>query len=150
MPNSLFANKKVLNESEKWLSLEENSKLKNRTQQYPYLEESLFLWLKKAKNDNLVVTDEILIEKAKLIGDQLKISSEFKYSKGWLQRFKEKFNLKKRTLHGEAGSVDINSFDAQKIQLKNNLLSYRLSDIYNIDETALFYTSPSQMPQYVL
>ncbi|KAE8913425.1 hypothetical protein PF005_g17746 [Phytophthora fragariae] len=42
-------------------------------------------------------------------------------------------------MHGEGGSVNSAALPAQIADLKRRLQGYRLADIYNMDETGLFY-----------
>ncbi|OAD81104.1 hypothetical protein PHYBLDRAFT_103533, partial [Phycomyces blakesleeanus NRRL 1555(-)] len=44
--------------------------------------------------------------------------------------------------HGEAGSTDIESLQIDKAAIKEKIERYSAPDIYNFDETALFYTAP--------
>ncbi|KAF7686568.1 Tigger transposable element-derived protein 6 [Cucumispora dikerogammari] len=58
---------------------------------------------------------------------------------GWLQKFKEKNNYQLRTLYGEiyeSKLIDTKEF-LDLIQQK--LIEYLRDDIYNMDETGLFY-----------
>ena len=62
-----------------------------------------------------------------------------KYSNGWIAGFKSRNGIKSRKLHGEGRS---HNFEAAKKKLNfltEQLREYELGDIYNIDETALFY-----------
>ncbi|OAD67264.1 hypothetical protein PHYBLDRAFT_118494, partial [Phycomyces blakesleeanus NRRL 1555(-)] len=43
--------------------------------------------------------------------------------------------------HGEAGSTDIESLQIDKASIKEKIEAYSACDIYNFDETALFYTT---------
>lgn len=66
---------------------------------------------------------------------------EFKQSTGWLDRFKERHGITFKTICGEAKSVDRNStdMDAWLGHLETILRKYSPMNIYNADETALFY-----------
>ena len=65
---------------------------------------------------------------------------EFQASNGWLQRFRDRNHISFKTIVGEAGLVDTNVTDTFIQQLLPGLLaSYEPRDIYNADETALFF-----------
>ena len=68
---------------------------------------------------NVYVTDEIIITKAKEFGQQLNVD-DLQFSKGWLYRFKNRFNLKLKVLHGEQNSMNDVAVSAhRKKWLKN-------------------------------
>ena len=54
-----------------------------------------------------MISDEMLISKAKIFRQQFEIEENFQYSNGWVQRFKQRHGLKSYKAHGEAGSVDL-------------------------------------------
>jgi len=60
------------------------------------------------------------------------------FSKGWLTRFKKRHNLRYHTFHGEAASVPSSIHD-QIRQIRTICDQYEPSEIYNIDETGLFW-----------
>ncbi|UYV74636.1 hypothetical protein LAZ67_12000351 [Cordylochernes scorpioides] len=64
----------------------------------------------------------------------------FEASNGWLEKFKVRRNIAFKRLHGEAGSVDANSVATWKGGIIPSLLAkYSPQDIFNADETGLFY-----------
>ncbi|KAH6922941.1 hypothetical protein HPB50_020280 [Hyalomma asiaticum] len=69
------------------------------------LEKALFLWFKRARSSNLPVTGPILEEKARDIALQMGIE-DFKFSDGWLSRFKKRHGLVFRTIAGFLEQVD--------------------------------------------
>lgn len=63
-----------------------------------------------------------------------------KFSEGWLSRWKARYNVKKHSLHGEAGSVQLGQEDTEMMrQIQTILAAYDRCDIYNMDETGLFW-----------
>ena len=75
---------------------------------------------------------------SKIIGTELKIHSSFNYSIGWFRRFKERSQIHLYTLHGDS-AIFIGDLDSEIEKIKNLLKPYHINDIYNFDETALFY-----------
>ncbi|UYV73092.1 TIGD4 [Cordylochernes scorpioides] len=64
----------------------------------------------------------------------------FEASNGRLEKFKARRNIAFKQLHGEAGSVDANSVATWKGGIIPSLLAkYSPQDIFNADETGLFY-----------
>ncbi len=60
-------------------------------------------------------------------------------SDGWLSSFKEWNELKSFKHHGEAASAKIEDVEVECEQIKVICADYALKDIYNMDETGLFY-----------
>ncbi|CAG8564353.1 28772_t:CDS:2, partial [Gigaspora margarita] len=74
--------------------------------QYPDLENTLFEWILQNQNQ-IIISDAILIEKAKKFAKLLNIpDSDFKFSYGWLYKFKRRHELGQIKKHGEDASVD--------------------------------------------
>jgi hypothetical protein len=63
------------------------------------------------------------------------------WSNRWLDRFKKRHNIKEYKLHGEGASADIDSEDVTKQMdnLRAECSTYALKDIFNMDETGLFW-----------
>jgi hypothetical protein len=64
-----------------------------------------------------------------------------KLSDGWLMRFKERNGLKEMKRHGEAASSRAETVERERkwVQELIEKWGYELQDIFNIDETGLFY-----------
>ncbi|XP_041362869.1 tigger transposable element-derived protein 6-like [Gigantopelta aegis] len=102
------------------------------------LEEALYLWLSDMSSKNAAINDQMLIEKAKNQGGKINIT-DFAYSRGWLARFKSRHNVTKRVYEGEAESADKTAVVKGREELKEVLKSYEVQDIFNLDETGLFF-----------
>ena len=76
-----------------------------------------------------------LIEKAKQIAVSLG-KPEFKGSRGWLEKWKKGKNLR---ISGESGDVQGPTVDSWKERLPELLSGFASDDIWNIDETGLFW-----------
>ena len=53
-----------------------------------------------------------------------------------------RYKLKEIRKHGEAGSVDIATVEAEQARMKELLARFRLEDWWNMDESALFAFAP--------
>lgn len=65
--------------------------------------------------------------------------SGFNASEGWVKKFIKRNNLKSRSLHGEAGSVDDEAIADRLRRVRVVCAEYDPDCIYNVDETGLFY-----------
>jgi hypothetical protein len=115
---------------------------RNTDARFPDLENALFLWFTDMRSRRIPISNDILIEKAKKFSDLLYTCLEvydFKYSPGWLSNFKKRHGISCKSIHGESGGVDSNYIKIEREKLKLITASYSLEDIYNLDETALFF-----------
>ncbi|UYV75787.1 TIGD4 [Cordylochernes scorpioides] len=129
-----FKNKFAIKSS--FLNSNFSSTLKrDRDGEFPEIEEALFRWIRQANAMKLAINGNILKEKAILLA--LKMGQDnFEASNGWLERR----NIAFKRLHGKAGSVDANSVATWKGGIIPSLLAkYSPQDIFNADETGLFY-----------
>ena len=87
-----------------------------------------------------ILSDVILIEKAKMIANRLEIPQDaFQFSQGWLQKFKDHHGIHQRKLEGEASSADEVAITNALPLLRERCSNYPFERIYNMDETGLFY-----------
>jgi hypothetical protein len=91
-----------------------------------------------------IITGDIIKGQASYIWNhlpQFEHLPEPTWSNGWLEGFKKRFRIKEYVQHGEASSADINSPKAiQQIEDLRKLCSqYKDQDIFNMDETGLFW-----------
>jgi hypothetical protein len=110
----------------------------------PEIEHELYKWINYCLTIHLIITDNIIRSKAIKIYEKLKdndyrLPNNFKFSNGWLSNFKNRYNLTQRIINGENSLID-KDFLKQKIVALNSLLSkYKKENIYNADESGLFY-----------
>lgn len=65
-----------------------------------------------------------------------------KFSNGWMQKFKSRHSFAQHIAHGESGSVNQQTVDQELPLLKQVLQQYKPEDIFNADETGLFFSMP--------
>ena len=139
---------KILKEKERWLSIENasTSTYKHREVKYPLLEQALSIWVKQALSKGMILSDIILREKAKDFAKDLNIEeNSIGFSNGWLSGFKSWNNLSKQRLHGEANSAPLSTLPELRAELQELIFKYNPSDVFNCDETGLFYRmTPNQ------
>ena len=98
------------------------------------------MWVLQVIGTGVPLSDDIVVKKATYFREQVGISElELKCSKGWWNKVKLRRNLQLYRIYGEIGSVDLSHFSGEIEILKKKLQNYCKRDIYNFDETALFY-----------
>ena len=85
-------------DKEKWLNCKNNNHLIQSSAKFPKLEEALTVWMHNARENNFILTDEMIIHKAKTLGEILNIPEDFQYSSGWLYRFKKRNGILQKVL----------------------------------------------------
>ncbi|KAI1001598.1 hypothetical protein K3495_g6605 [Podosphaera aphanis] len=61
------------------------------------------------------------------------------WSNGWIAGFKPRHNIKEYKTYGERGSTDFSSIERLRPEIRDMLSNYAPADVYNMDETRLFY-----------
>src|ERR1700737_494409 len=102
---------KILRSKEKWMNMDtcvrEGNVRRARVGKWPQLEKALVLWFGQVKARRGVVTDDVIMQKAKELRDSFGIyDTKFKLSHGWLQNFKTQNGIKVYYQHDESGDVD--------------------------------------------
>lgn len=109
-----------------------------RGAKYGNLDEALLTWFKQARAAGINFDGSILREKAMVIADRLGIA-DFGVSNGWIDRFRKRHGIAYRTVSGEAASVNVETVDDWKSTLSTIIEGYEPRNIYNADETGLFF-----------
>ena len=92
-----------------------------------------------SSRDKLNLSDGVLIEKARDFAIELGISDRFLASTRWAKKFKRRNHLSSYKKRGEAGDVDKSSLPQHREDIQSILMNFDKKDIYNCDETALFW-----------
>ncbi|XP_040075177.2 tigger transposable element-derived protein 6-like [Ixodes scapularis] len=110
-----------------------------RAPAFDRVEKALYAWFLDIRARNLPVSGPMLQQKAKDFAFLLDVQ-DFSGGSGWLQRFKERYDIVGKVVAGESRAVDNESV---KKWIAENWPAiteqYRPCDIYNTDETALFW-----------
>ncbi len=131
----------ILREKERWLSISEGqeSVKKFRGLKWPQLEDALSIWVDNALNTRQDIDGNILKTKASYFARQFSIE-DFHYSEGWLGGFKKCHGLRQFKKQGEAASApSAESIESDRLALQQLLAPYNPEDIWNGDETGLFW-----------
>ncbi|KAL4121977.1 hypothetical protein QTP88_014392 [Uroleucon formosanum] len=84
------------------------------------------------------ISGPILKEKAEYFATQFGYSN-FKASQGWLENWKNRHNIIFRKICGESASVNDSLCNEWLGKLTNIIKEYSPDDVFNVDETALFF-----------
>ena len=134
----------ILKNKDQWLSIESETSAANfkriRRVTFENIEEAMKIWVDNIlSRDELNLSDGVLIEKAREFAIEFGISDRFLASTGWVKNFKRRNNLRSYKKRGEAGDVDKSSLPQHCEDIQSILINYDKKDIYNCDETALFW-----------
>ena len=78
----------------------------------------MVIWLNSAVANNLIINDDVLLNKARSFAKSFNVSQDFKFSSGWLQRLKKRHGINQVKLYGEAASVDLEALKKAKNEIK--------------------------------
>ena len=137
---SLSTISKLLNNSTNLLNFNYSDRKNLKNNPLIKLESELLDFIDNFNNKGGIVTESIITNEAKSLATELGIHN-YKFSNGWLQNFKKRTKLKNKINHGENGNMQISDFTEQITFLKTRINKYSPHNIYNIDESALFWKS---------
>ncbi len=104
------------------------------------MEETLVEWI-LAYQERIPISGDLIKENAAKILDCLHPGHElFECSNGWLEAFKLCHEIKSFRGFGESGSIDMNTVNLALSGIYQLLDQYAWKDIYNMDETGLFFS----------
>lgn len=110
-----------------------------RHAKHPEMENALISWIKEMRSQDVPLSGPIITAKAADFALRLNIE-DFTASDGWFHRFRERHELVFRRVCGERGNVSAETCMLWKNeQLQDYLRRYSPDDIFNADETALFF-----------
>ncbi|CAG8822568.1 5904_t:CDS:2, partial [Gigaspora rosea] len=120
--------------------LQAEKTFRHRSVKYLMLELAMNIWVEWVRTEGLILSESLIKEKAQQFAQALDMPEEsFTFSNGWISRFKRRNGLRQVTIHGEAGSAPLETLPAERVKLQELLSYYDPEDIYNADETGLFY-----------
>ncbi|XP_066157788.1 tigger transposable element-derived protein 6-like [Euwallacea fornicatus] len=95
-------------------------------------------WFVKARNKNFPISGPIIRSKAKELAEKMGYQ-DFRASSGWLEKFRIRHNITFRSISGEAATVNTEHVAIFKNNISVLLKHYEPRNIYNADETGLFF-----------
>ena len=103
----------------------------------------MWTWFQDASVRNINRSGPMIREQALIVAGQLGLTS-FKASTGWLDSFIKRHSIKFKANSGERGDVNMEVVDSWKERLPNLISEYEPADIFNMDETGLFFRDSSK------
>lgn len=110
----------------------------NHIMKYPKINEITFAWFTAARAKNLPISGPILQQKARDIAIFLG-NTEFTASNGWLQSFRNRYDIRFHVVSGESNDVDSKIVENWRNNLPVSIENYEMKNIANADETSLFF-----------
>ncbi|KAJ7147523.1 Tc5 transposase DNA-binding domain-containing protein [Mycena crocata] len=100
---------KILKNKTKWLNVPANEDLriaKHRPSKFPEIEEDMVKWLLQCRDNDTILSDSMIRNKAKAIAHDLGIVEErFKASSGWIENFKHRHGVRAGIWVGDGKNV---------------------------------------------
>jgi hypothetical protein len=141
--NSRSTITKILANKEKWLKEDTfgdaGQRVRIRVEKYHKTNEALSLWVTAAMENRLILSGAILQNKALTFAMNFDDEKDFKASEGWLEAFKKRHGIRSYILHGESNSAPLDNLPEARSMLQDIISQYDLDDVYNADETGIFY-----------
>ena len=103
------------------------------------ISEKTYEWFVLQRSKRIPISGPILQEFALKVANELGDTGGFKASNGWLDRFKSRYNIQFKVISGEAASVNSETIEDWTSRLPVILANYDPDDVYNCDETGLFF-----------
>lgn len=122
---------------------------RKRNENFPEINNMVLEWFKCARSKQIPISGPMLKEKALEIAQSLRIE-DFRASNGWLERFKVRHNINFRKVCGESADVNNDDCEDWKNRLPTILEGYDDRNIFNMDETGLFFRAlPSKTMDFI-
>ncbi len=115
-----------------------NQRRKARVTGNEKINESVWEWFISARAKSMPISGPILQAQAMRVAESLKITT-FKASTGWLDSFKKRHGIVWNEVCGEANDVNQDTVSDWKSKLEALTADYAPRDVFNGDETGLFY-----------
>ena len=134
---------KIWQNRSKWLAVLLNTQtaytFRQRSVLFPEFDKAMQLWTSQAVAAGIPLSDMMLQEKGLEFAESLKIEDKIKCANGWVHKFKKRNGLHKVHFSGEANSAPLATLSEERLRLQELLSNYNKEDIYNADETGLFF-----------
>lgn len=102
------------------------------------IEDFMIQYISKIEEKDGFLTDALLKQKASKFAQETGVH-DFKASNGWLEKFKSRYSISLKALCGEKGRKTKEDYDDFYNDIKTVMSNFSDNNIFNADETALFY-----------
>ena len=139
---------RVLNQDSTPAASEPSSSTRRFASKAEELDRLLAEWVEDKQSRSIMINGHLIKQQGQIFQDRLNSTLpqdqklSLKFSNGWLAKFCNRHSFKQQVAHGESGSVQKEDIDKEMPALKQLLQQYQPQDIFNADETGLFYNSP--------
>ncbi|KAF8602258.1 CenpB-DNA-bind-domain-containing protein, partial [Ceratobasidium sp. AG-I] len=111
-----------------------------RRVEYPDVDQALQMWILQKQGGRCRLTGDIIRAKARRFAKLFGHPDDFlSLSGGWLNSLKARMGLRRYHFHGEAASAPISTLGAEIARVRLLLAGRPPRDIFNFDESALFW-----------
>ena len=133
----IWNNRNILLENEKNSSFLDAKRPLNAM--YPAIEARVMYFICYVRSQCLPVTSSHVKQYARNAAADEGIT-KFKASNGWLEKFLRQSSIQPSLwLHGKGGNTQVPGTDDRMEEIRGILSTYELKNIYNVDESGLFY-----------
>ena len=122
------------------MELTELAAKRPRRLKHPQLDWAIAKWVSECEARSVHLSYDIIKCKARALAILLNIEDPPKFSNGWMHKFTIRHGFMKYRCHGESGSVNMEIVRASLPMLQLKIAQYAPCDVYNMDETGLFYS----------
>ena len=105
---------------------------------YEKVNETVLKYIQSANTSRVPIDGPNIKSFAKEIAKSMNLV-EFKASNGWLSKLMRRHYIKLKKITGESGGVDPKVVNDRMSEIPSHLEGYDPKDIFNYDETALFF-----------
>jgi len=104
------------------------------------LEEKLYTWFLKMRSKGLNMDRPLIRKQAEKMGESMGISTSLTFSAGWLMKWRKRFGVTFKVVHGEKQDADFAASEKWLKEVLPDLLqAYSPNDVFNSDETGVFF-----------
>jgi hypothetical protein len=137
---------RTLSKSDYYLAIapEDHEIRRKRVVVHQQIEDALVTWVLQLQHRNIAVGRAQIREQAHRFATLLNINTTMKFSENWVTLFNNRNGFGHRRTHGESGTADLNTPTVQETlaRIREKAKNFAPEDIWNFDETALFYNMP--------
>ena len=136
--NTIWKNREALKRQFESSDFNEDCK-RFRSANYKDLDAALLAWFKQARSSDIAISGPLLVAKANLLAKDLG-HDNFAVTTGFIDRWKTRHLIGMKKISGEENSVPEEAIEPWISSILPDLLKkYKPEDVYNADETGLFY-----------